>query len=188
MGLSQEAFGKPIDISQAHISDIEAGKKTPSPKLIRSICKFYGVSEKWIVNGEGKLEENIRQSNETCEPHAGWEPSITIEEMVGIPKGLGMAGAVDLLGRIYASRNELLIRSTFCSLQTTCLSLEERAARISLETRIAALELAIKTKNNSTHYYGPERRSGIKRRAFEDPAYPADQNRRSGLDRRTASP
>ena len=56
LGLSQGTFSEAIGVSQAHISKVERGRVAPSNHLIKSICREFGVSEKWLRTGEGDRE------------------------------------------------------------------------------------------------------------------------------------
>jgi len=67
MKLTQEAFAARLGVDSSHISKIEQGKSTPSPMLIKSICREFGVYEKWLRTGEGprrhievKLEDQAK--------------------------------------------------------------------------------------------------------------------------------
>lgn len=186
LGLSQQAFGDPIDFSQAHISDIEAGKKAPSPKLVRAVCRKYGVAEQWLRNGAGEAEvKEVRQPEQPYDLHGGWEPR-SIEEMAGVPRGLGMGKAVDLLGRIYATKSETLIRAAYSNLDALCRVIEDRdrgeeeLAR--LAARIAELEKLVAAGGCAWGRH--DRRTGQDRRVAQTPGFPPEQDRRTGTDRR----
>lgn len=51
VGLSQRELSAP-GVSYAYISRIEAGKRTPSTKALRSIAPRLGVSAHWLETGE----------------------------------------------------------------------------------------------------------------------------------------
>lgn len=53
-GLTLEKFGKRIGITAASCSTIESGKSNPSTQTVRSICREFGVNEKWLRTGEGE--------------------------------------------------------------------------------------------------------------------------------------
>lgn len=53
-GLTLEKFGQRIGITAASCSTIESGKSNPSTQTVRSICREFGVNEKWLRTGEGE--------------------------------------------------------------------------------------------------------------------------------------
>ncbi len=55
--LSQLLFAERIGVSRSHISKIETGSVVPSNQLIKSICREFGVREKWLREGKGRIEE-----------------------------------------------------------------------------------------------------------------------------------
>lgn len=68
--LSQEDFGKRIGIeSRAHISALENGNRNITDRIIKDVCREFGVNEAWLRTGEGgddnmftKLSEDDRFS------------------------------------------------------------------------------------------------------------------------------
>lgn len=66
LGLSMEAFGKPLDISRASVSYWEADK-TDIPKASAiAISAVYGVSLDWVFTGEGSMwVDSARPRHET---------------------------------------------------------------------------------------------------------------------------
>lgn len=55
VGLSQEAFGERLNVSMNYVWMIENGKRIPSERLIKSICREFGVNEEWLRTGEGEM-------------------------------------------------------------------------------------------------------------------------------------
>jgi len=53
--LTQVDFGGKIGIAQGHLTGIESGNKSVTEKTLKVICSVYGVSEKWMRNGEGQM-------------------------------------------------------------------------------------------------------------------------------------
>ena len=53
--LSQTYFAAKIDISQAHLSNIENGKDNASNKLLRVIASEFNVNYEWLKYGEGEV-------------------------------------------------------------------------------------------------------------------------------------
>ena len=53
--MNMEQFGNRLDISQSTVSMIESGKRKPSSRLIKSICREFRINEKWLTDGEGEM-------------------------------------------------------------------------------------------------------------------------------------
>ena len=54
--LTQIQFGKQFGVpSQSQMASIERGETKVSESRIMLICKEFGVSEKWLRNGEGEM-------------------------------------------------------------------------------------------------------------------------------------
>lgn len=53
--LSLERFGEPIALKRSALSMIENGRNNLSEQALNSICREYGVSEKWLRSGEGEM-------------------------------------------------------------------------------------------------------------------------------------
>lgn len=54
-GLSQEDFGKKIEISQRAVSHIENGVNDLSPRNFKLICQEFNVNPQWLETGEGEM-------------------------------------------------------------------------------------------------------------------------------------
>ena len=156
--LSQEAFGKPLEFSQGHISEVESGKKPPSDKLIRAAARHYSVPESWLRTGDGNLTDYglqpdgrmkmvVQMDGDGYDPHGGWKPR-SIEEMTGVPKGLGLGKAVDMLATIYAAKDEMLIRAINANLEAFCSAVGEKERRIEREQDLERLEARVKELEN----------------------------------------
>lgn len=52
---SQRNFAVRLNLSQAHISNIEANKDNPSDKIIKQICAVYKINREWLKSGEGEM-------------------------------------------------------------------------------------------------------------------------------------
>jgi len=68
LNLTQEEFGKEVNLTDSMISILESGKKTPKEGTIRLICITFGVNETWLRNGIGdmfkeppKMPENAKE-------------------------------------------------------------------------------------------------------------------------------
>lgn len=55
LGLSRQAFGEAVGVSDSVIKNIDYNKTEPKPLLIDMICKSYNVSEEWLRTGEGEM-------------------------------------------------------------------------------------------------------------------------------------
>ena len=53
LGLSQEAFGERIGISDPAVSKIEKGINIPSEQTIKSICREFNVDYFWLTEAIG---------------------------------------------------------------------------------------------------------------------------------------
>lgn len=195
--LNRSEFARTLGVSAAHISAIEKGASA-SDQFLKAVAIRYKVSEAWLINGT--KGGTVEQQQDEYAPHGDWKPSLTTEEFVGIPRGLGMGRAMDLLGVIYASRDETLIRAIYSNLHAFAQVVAEREKRNQLEStletlrsetdslrkEVAELKSVLQAQARAATYIGPERRSGIERRR-----QPTDKldgvDRRSGVDRRKTS-
>lgn len=51
----QDAFAESIGLTKNFISLIETGKREPSDRTIKDICRVYNVNEEWLKTGEGEM-------------------------------------------------------------------------------------------------------------------------------------
>ena len=59
LDLTQQAFADKIGMKQNTIAQYEMGRTTPSDAIIFSICREFGVNEKWLRSGEGEMFEEL---------------------------------------------------------------------------------------------------------------------------------
>jgi transcriptional regulator with XRE-family HTH domain len=52
--LTKTAFSERLNVSQAFISQLCSGTKTPSDRTIADICREFNISELWLRTGEGE--------------------------------------------------------------------------------------------------------------------------------------
>lgn len=52
--LTKTAFSERLNVSQAFISQLCSGTKTPSDRTIADICREFNISEVWLRTGEGE--------------------------------------------------------------------------------------------------------------------------------------
>lgn len=55
LDLTQQAFADKIGMKQNTIAQYEMGRTTPSDAIVFSICREFGVNERWLRNGEGEM-------------------------------------------------------------------------------------------------------------------------------------
>ena len=53
--LNQSEFAARIGVSQTAVAAWEAGTRNPMDAIIQSICREFGVSERWLRSGEGEM-------------------------------------------------------------------------------------------------------------------------------------
>lgn len=58
-GIKRTDFAKAINISPASVTLLCSGKNNPSKQTIAMICQNFRVSEKWLVDGDGPMEQDI---------------------------------------------------------------------------------------------------------------------------------
>ena len=66
LSLTQKAFGERIGLKPNSVSDIENGKNSLTDIVSKSICKEFGVNEKWLRTGEGKMFNQLREDDEVA--------------------------------------------------------------------------------------------------------------------------
>lgn len=63
-GLTQADFGRPLDLSQENIKDIEIGRKKVTPEIALKVEEVYGADFRWIMVGVSHL---VREGGERWE-------------------------------------------------------------------------------------------------------------------------
>ena len=53
--MNQDAFAEALGLTKNFISLVETGKREPSERTIRDICREFNVNEKWLRTGEGEI-------------------------------------------------------------------------------------------------------------------------------------
>lgn len=53
--LSQEEFGKKINVTRSAISNYEKGTRNIMTRVITDICREFNVNEEWLINGTGEM-------------------------------------------------------------------------------------------------------------------------------------
>lgn len=55
-GLTQEELSSKIGLSRNFIAQMETGKKKPSDRTIKDICRELNINEKWLRTGKGEIK------------------------------------------------------------------------------------------------------------------------------------
>lgn len=55
LGITKVAFAQRISVDQSYITQLIKGKRTPSERLVASICREFNVSREWLETGEGEM-------------------------------------------------------------------------------------------------------------------------------------
>ena len=66
-GLTKTAFAAKIGLSQPFVSQICAGTKEPSDRTIADICRQFKVSEEWLRNGTGEMQDALSEDEQLVE-------------------------------------------------------------------------------------------------------------------------
>jgi hypothetical protein len=136
-----------------------------------------------IISDRRQIEKTAVSDPELVyDKNAGWRPR-SIEELTGVPKGLGMGHAVELLARIYQSKNHEVIRAIFANLQVCSKTVDQDDEIAALKRDVDELKVFAREHAKRNAYYGEDRRSGVERRRIIG-AGPNGSERRSGADRR----
>ena len=53
--LSQDEFGKKINVTRSHVSALEKSKRTITDRIINDICREFNVNEEWLRHGTGEM-------------------------------------------------------------------------------------------------------------------------------------
>ena len=64
LGIKKVQFASSINVYQSYISQLTAGKRTPSDRTIADICREFGVSETWLRTGEGEMYIQMDEEDE----------------------------------------------------------------------------------------------------------------------------
>lgn len=61
LGLTLEKFGERLGVRKSVLSTIENGKSGVTNQMRLAICNAYGVSEQWLLTGEGDIFPELDQ-------------------------------------------------------------------------------------------------------------------------------
>ena len=62
--LNQDEFASSLGLTKNFISLVETGKREPSDRTIKDICREYNVNEKWLRTGEGEMFVTLDRETE----------------------------------------------------------------------------------------------------------------------------
>ena len=55
LGHNQDIFAEKLGLTKNFISLVETGKREPSDRTIKDICREFNVNEEWLRNGTGEM-------------------------------------------------------------------------------------------------------------------------------------
>ena len=64
LSLIQTDFGSKIGVKQSAVAAYESGSRTPLDSVIVSICREFGVNERWLRTGEGEMLMHLSREEE----------------------------------------------------------------------------------------------------------------------------
>ena len=67
VGLTQEEFGKRLNLSRNYVWMLERGEREPSDRTIMDICDKFRVNESWLRFGEGDMFVSRTREEEIAE-------------------------------------------------------------------------------------------------------------------------
>lgn len=70
LNLTMEVFGGRLGVTRTAISNIEAGNRSVTEQMLKSICREFNVNEEWLREGVGKMFIPFTR-NETISKFAG---------------------------------------------------------------------------------------------------------------------
>ena len=53
--LNQDDFAAALGLTKNFISLVETGKREPSERTVRDICRIFNINETWLRTGEGEM-------------------------------------------------------------------------------------------------------------------------------------
>lgn len=67
LGLSQAQFAEKVGLTKNYISLVENGKRSLSARTVADICRIFGISEDWMLTGDGSIFEISPEAETTAE-------------------------------------------------------------------------------------------------------------------------
>lgn len=62
--MTQTEFGQRIGVRGNTVTNYETGLRLPSSAVIRSICREFNISERWLRTGEGEMTVRLSAGEE----------------------------------------------------------------------------------------------------------------------------
>lgn len=59
--LTQDQFADQLGYHRSHISLLEKGERRVTERIVKDICRTFGINREWLINGEGEMRGNERQ-------------------------------------------------------------------------------------------------------------------------------
>ena len=66
-GLNQDDFADQLGLTKNFISLIETGKREPSDRTVKDICREFCVNETWLRTGEGEMFLDVSREEEIAD-------------------------------------------------------------------------------------------------------------------------
>lgn len=66
-GLTQEEFGKRLNLSRNYVWMLERGEREPSERTFKDICGKFDINEPWLRTGEGEMFKELSKEQELTE-------------------------------------------------------------------------------------------------------------------------
>ena len=66
-GHNKSRFAEKLSISQAYLSQLCSGVRSPSDRTIKDICEAFDVSEDWLRTGQGEMRVPRSREEEIAE-------------------------------------------------------------------------------------------------------------------------
>ncbi|MBO5341968.1 MAG: helix-turn-helix transcriptional regulator [Lachnospiraceae bacterium] len=63
LDLNQTEFAEKLNITQAHESSMEKGKREPTDRTISDICREFNVNEEWLRSGTGDMFKEMTEQD-----------------------------------------------------------------------------------------------------------------------------
>lgn len=63
-GMTQDKLAEVLGLTKNFISLIETGKRDPSDRTIKDICREFNVNEEWLRTGKGEMFVDVSREEE----------------------------------------------------------------------------------------------------------------------------
>lgn len=118
--LTQKEFGTQLEVTPAHISSLESGRKIPSKMFLRLLSLQFHVHMNWLETGEGepftdkKISESFKQEQKQKHSKTIASSLIVVASVLGpimpavaagLAIGVGASEIIDKMQKAYGARN-----------------------------------------------------------------------------------